>query len=459
MVRPRRFAIAGPACDAADVQPVLEVAEFAVRRERGFGVGLPTLVLAPGEVAALYGPSGCGKTSVQRALFGLLDPAAEATGTVRFRGRDLRHLVAAERRRLLREEIAFVVQGARAALDPLQTIDTQLAEAARSSPDERVRAMHELGVGDPERVLASRPHELAGGEAQRVLLAIAFLRRPALVVADEPSADLDGTSRRELARHLRTLLQRGSAVLLATHDHSLIEQLGALVYACHAGRFVPGEFDAMPWPVAAVPPLGADVVLAGRSIVARAGGRELLAGVDLELRTGETVVLLGDSGAGKSTLARILAGHLRPVAGTVRRPSRRTAVQLVCQDAFGSLTPRRSLGALVAETGSRGAPVTELLAALRLPAHVLERSREALSGGECRRAAVLRALLVDPDVLVLDEPTNGLDRRSAAALLEAVAARQQHRGLAVLVVTHDDDLARRTGARVLRLEGGRLCVT
>ncbi|MCA8965566.1 MAG: ATP-binding cassette domain-containing protein, partial [Planctomycetes bacterium] len=188
------------------MQPVLEVAEFTVRRAPSWSVTLPQLVLAPGEVAALYGPSGGGKTSLQRALLGLQDRGASAAGIVRFGGRDWPHLAADERRRLLREQVAFLVQGARAALDPLATVAAQVATATGAAPDAVRQVLHELGVESPERVAASHPHELAGGEAQRVLLATAFLRRPALVIADEPSADLDGKSRDELVRHLRTLI-------------------------------------------------------------------------------------------------------------------------------------------------------------------------------------------------------------------------------------------------------------
>ncbi len=436
--------------------PVLEVTEFTVRRAPDWSVALPSLVLASGEVAALYGPSGGGKTSLQRALFGLQDRGASAAGIVRFAGRDWHELAADERRRMLREQVAFLVQGARAALDPLATVLTQVQLATGASAEAVAQVLHELGITAPDRVASSYPHQLAGGEAQRVLLAMAFLRRPALVIADEPSADLDGKSRGELVRHLRTLITRGSAVLLATHDHALLVELHAQVFALHAGRFVPGEFDAAPWPVVAEVAVGAPA-LTGSGLTARVGGRVLFAGLDLTIASGESVALVGDSGAGKTTLARLLAGHQRPDAGHVQRPARRAAVQLVCQDAFSSLTPGRSLGSLCAETRADPARVQALVRALRLPDDVLGRTSAQLSGGECRRAALLRALVVDPQVLLLDEPSNGLDRRSSAAMLEVLLAEQQRRGMALLVVTHDLELARAVAHRILRLQGGRLC--
>lgn len=446
------------------MQPVLEVAEFCVRRGTDWSVTLPSMVLLRGEVAALYGPSGGGKTSLQRALFGLQDEGADAAGSVRFGGCAWGVLAPSERRRVLRDEVAFLVQGARAALDPLLTVAAQLTLATRAAPEAQLQALAELGVSAPQLVLQRHPHQLAGGEAQRVLLAMAFLRRPALVVADEPSADLDGKSRTELILHLRTLVQRGSAVLLATHDHHLLRELKAQVYALHAGRFVPGEFDAVSWPSAeqGSPSAAATpAVLHGRGLAARVSTRELFAGVELQLHAGETVALLGDSGAGKSTLARVLAGHVRQHAGTVQRPPRRAAVQLVCQDAFASLTPGRTLGSLCAETGAPAERVHALVRSLRLPMDALQRSREQLSGGECRRAAVVRALAVDPQVLLLDEPSNGLDRRSCAAMLELLLAEQQRRGLGLLLVTHDEELARHVAHRVLRLQDGELlpCTT
>lgn len=441
------------------MQPLLAVEGFVVQRTPGWAVELPALTLPPGRVAALYGPSGCGKTSVLHGLFGLLRGDDTTTrGTVRLLGRDFAKAPPAERTHVRRHDLAFLVQDAHAALDPLQPVGQQIAQATYRSEADAAQALADLGVRDASVLCRRLPHQISGGQAQRVLLAIAFLRAPALVVADEPSASLDGGSYAELLAHLRRLIDNGSAVLLATHDHRLLRDLGADVYAATDGRFVPGEPQELPWPV--LPDghaVGKVPVLAARGVCVAFGSRTVLDGVDFELRRGEIVAVTGESGAGKTTFARVLSGHRAPDAGTVEGPPRATAVQLCCQDATGSLTPQRSLRSLVEEAKAPFFDLDRTAAALRLDAGLPARTAARMSGGERRRATLLRALAVQPDVLVLDEPTASLDRPAAVAVLESLLALQRSRGLAIVLVTHDQDLAAAVAHRVVAVQGGKLC--
>lgn len=444
-------------CDAA-VSVLLEVEGLVVRRRSGWSVGIPRLRVDRGQVVALHGPSGIGKSTALAGLFDLTDGRdTTVDGIVRWRGDAWRDLVGPSQRRELRQQIVFLVQDAAAALDPLLPIGRQIVQASGSDAARVVAMLTGLGVADGEALCRRLPHEVSGGEAQRALLAIAFLRQPALVVADEPSASLDAKAQGELRAQLRTLVQGGCGLLLATHDHALARDLGASVLVARDGAFVAGEVAATPWPAHGhEPDVGRVPLLAAENVRVSLRGRKVLDGIDLAVHRGEVVALVGASGAGKTTLARVLTGHRRPDAGTVRRPGRAHAVQLVPQDAFASLTPGRSLASLLAETGG-SADVGGLGSRLQLADAVLQRDATQLSGGERRRAALLRAMTVRPDVLVLDEPTASLDRDTAVAVMHTVLELQRERGMGILLITHDDELARAVAHRVVTLRGGVLC--
>jgi peptide/nickel transport system ATP-binding protein len=436
----------------------LDVTDLAVGPPGRAPLRVPRLQLACGEAAALLGPSGCGKSTVLAAMFGLLDRTGWSVGgSVAVAGEGLASLAPAAHRRVLRERMVYLPQDAAAALDPLQPVGRQIADATGASLADCAAMLTRLGVADAPALAARAPFAISGGQAQRVLLAVAFLRAPALVVADEPTASLDGGTHGELLLHLRALLAQGSALLTATHDHRLVHELPARALTLRDGAFVHGEVRDSIWPAGRTEPSGGDVVLGAQDVHVAHGERRVLAGVDFECRRGELVAIVGESGAGKTTLLRVLAGDLAPAAGRVVRPARRTAVQLLFQDAAASLTPGVPIGELLAEAHAPGFDPQAGAAAVALPFAALAQPRERLSGGEQRRAALLRALAVEPDVLLLDEPTASLDAAAALAIVQTLLRLQRTRGLAIVLVTHDHALARAVARHVLELRGGRLC--
>lgn len=438
--------------------PLFEVTGFDLRDDAQFSVALPELQLAAGGRAALFGPSGSGKSSLLAAMFGLLmRPGWHAAGRVSFRGADLANAGSGELLRLRRRELVFLMQDAHAALDPLVPVGRQVAEAAAVDREAVLAMWRRLGLGEVDELWARHPHRISGGQAQRVALSIAFLRRPALVIADEPSASLDGGSYAELLAQLRELVAAGSALLLATHDQRLLRDLDADVYVHTERAFVRAAVREAPWPARPRADFGTAALVSMRGVHLAYGARTVLDRVDLELRRGEVVAVLGESGAGKTTLLRVLAGHLAPDGGEVERPPRRVAVQLVCQDAYGSLTPGRRLDSLLAEARAPFFDPAAGADSVQLPEVVLQRTAARMSGGERRRAALLRALAVQPDVLLLDEPTASLDRAAATHVIERLLVLQRSRALALLLVTHDEELAAAVAHRVLRMQGGRLC--
>lgn len=433
--------------------PILEVEDLQVRRG-AFRVALPRLVLGKGEVAVLLGPSGCGKTTLLLALVGLIREGV--SGRVELLGRGIPDPESGAGRRLLFEDVAVVIQDPLAALDPLATVGDQIAAAAGQGLDACASALGELGVEQPRDTLARLPHQLSVGQAQRCLLAVALLRKPVLLIADEPSASLDGASLQQLGRLLKLLRDRtGTALLLASHDHRLARELDAAPYEWRDGELVAAELERSPWPASnSGPGEERQVVLAARALRHSYGGPWILDGIDLELHQGEVVALVGESGSGKSTLARILAGHLVPRSGTVQRPPRRSAVQMLFQDAYGSLTPGRSLAAMLAETAAPGFDLDAWCGHLDLDTMDLQRPGSALSGGQRRRAALLRSLSVRPEVLILDEPTASLDRDTAIAVTKTLMNVQSIGSLAMLWITHDEEWAAASAHRTLHLQDG-----
>lgn len=437
---------------------LLQVSDYTLKGTGGCTVRLPQLQLPPGGVAALYGPSGCGKTSMLVSMFGLLERRGwSGSGAVRFGSVDLVAKDPGDLQELRRSRMAFLMQDAHNALDPLVRVGEQVQAATGKGRDDVEAVLSRLGVEDAAALCERQPHRISGGQAQRVLLSIAFLRQPALVIADEPSASLDGGSYAELVGHLRELIDAGSALMMATHDHRLLRDLDAEVYALHGDTFERAEPDQEPWPARPSEDVGAVAVLEASGVRVCYGSRAVLDDVDFVLRRGEIVALLGESGAGKTTLMRVLAGHRRPDRGVVDGPPRRAAVQLVCQDAFASLTPRRTLRSLLGEAHASGFDAAAGASSVRLPVDVLDRTSASMSGGERRRAGLLRAIAVQPDVLLLDEPTASLDRGSAVTVIENLLAMRRSRALALVVATHDESLAEAIAHRRLILKEGRLC--
>ncbi|MGX5187637.1 dipeptide ABC transporter ATP-binding protein [Streptomyces avermitilis] len=495
--------------------PVLEVARLNVDFDGRPAVRDVSLSLARGEVLGLVGESGSGKSATALAVLGLLPDNATVRGSVRLDGQELIGAGERELTRIRGSRVAMVFQDPLSAFTPVHRVGDQIAEAVRahqgvSRERARERATELLDlVGIPASRVRAFPHEFSGGMRQRAMIAMAMANEPDVILADEPTTALDVTIQAQVLDVLRTAQREtGAAVLLVSHDLGVIAGTADRVAVMYEGEVVesgtavevfgrprepytrkllgavPRLDDARPRaelpysePVLKVRGLTKTFpLLKGSAFKRRVGSVYAVDGVDLDIRRGETLALVGESGSGKSTTLFELLELAAPEGGSVelfgqRLGSLRKAeskalrrrVQIVFQDPMASLDPRMPVGDIIAEplrtqgsdraTAARRVP--ELLTRVGLdPAHA-ERFPHEFSGGQRQRIGIARALSVEPELLVLDEPVSALDVSVQAGVLDLLDRLKAELGLAYLFVSHDLSVVRHIADRVSVVYLGR----
>ncbi|KPH97794.1 oligopeptide/dipeptide ABC transporter, ATPase subunit [Actinobacteria bacterium OK074] len=496
--------------------PLLQVTGLDVEFGGRPAVRGVSLTLDRGEVLGLVGESGSGKSVTALAVLGLLPAGAVVRGSVRLDGQELLGAPERELTRIRGSRVAMVFQDPLSAFTPVYRIGDQIAEAVRAHRDlsrEQAgrRAVELLDlVGIPEPALRARafPHEFSGGMRQRAMIAMAMADDPDVILADEPTTALDVTIQAQVLDVLRTAQREtGAALVLVSHDLGVIAGTADRVAVMHEGRVVESgtavdvfERPQQPYTrqlLAAVPRIDAqrppqpppgEPVLTVRGLTKtfplrqggafrrRTGSVYAVDGVDLDLRSGETLALVGESGSGKSTTLFELLELARPEGGSVelfgqrlgsldkrQTNALRRRVQIVFQDPMASLDPRMPVGDIVAEPlRTQGADraavarrVPELLARVGLDPTHADRFPHEFSGGQRQRVGIARALSVEPELLVLDEPVSALDVSVQAGVLDLLQRLKEELGLAYLFVSHDLSVVRNIADRVSVVYLGR----
>ncbi|WP_439496053.1 ABC transporter ATP-binding protein [Bosea sp. (in: a-proteobacteria)] len=455
-----------------------------------------TLSVAANEILCIVGESGSGKSMTANAIMRLL-PGGVAIdgGRVLFEGRDLAAISEAEMRKVRGAGIAMIFQEPMTALNPLRTIGDQIGEMFEihaELPADEVKArvlglLEEVRIPEPALAAKAYPHELSGGQRQRAMIAMALALDPKVLIADEPTTALDVTTQAQILELIRDLQKRkGTAVLFITHDFGVVAEIADRVAVMSQGRVVEAgaASDVLEHPqhaytrqlIAAVPPLKAPpprplspepiLTIDHVSKTYRTGGflgrgqrvTHAVKDVSLVLPKGGTLGIVGESGSGKSTLARCLVRLIDPESGEIRLNGRDLAcltreemraetrhIQMVFQDPFASLNPRRKAGELVAQgLVVHGMPRAQALARARelftlvgLDPASTDRYPHEFSGGQRQRIGLARALALEPDVLVADEPVSALDVSVQAQVLKLLAELRQRLGLSIVFITHD----------------------
>ena len=490
--------------------------------ERALAVENLSIDLAPGETLCIVGESGSGKSLTARALMGLL-PAPHvkvSQGMIDFCGEDLTKVSERRLREIRGSEISMVFQEPMTALNPVMTIGSQIDEIFRfhanmSSQQRRQSAIELLAnvqLPDPKQIVSAYPHEISGGQRQRAMIAMALALEPKILIADEPTTALDVTTQAQILKLISDMQAvHKTGVLFITHDFGVVADIADRVAVMQYGQIVEtGSVDKVlnhpehPYTqalIASVPSLtpraararSDDVVLETQELHKTFGGGKSFFGlgppnrivhavndVTVELRRGETLGIVGESGSGKSTLARCMIRlldsdsgkimidgvNLRPLNRAEMRPWR-AKIQMVFQDPFASLNPRIKVGQIIAQgpivQGSSRAEAEararELLGIVGLDERAFNRYPHEFSGGQRQRIGIARALALNPEILVADEPVSALDVSIQAQILKLLDEIRERMNLSMLFITHDLRVAAQVCDRLAVMRYGEIVET
>ena len=415
-----------------------------------------------GECVALIGPSGCGKTTIANAILRLQNHT-KMEGHIFFHNQDLVALSEEQLRPLRGDKIAMIFQEPMTSLNPLQTIMSQILEALKlhhNTPTKHhVKELLELVDLIPTRRIAhSYPHQLSGGQRQRAMIAMALAGNPQLLIADEPTTALDSQTQRQIVALLKRLQHDlNLAILFISHDIEVVQSIANRVYVMQHGRIISTK---APKPTQLMPPdkstLTAQTVLTVQNLNIQYGDLEVVKNFNMTLHAGETIGLIGPSGSGKSSIGLALT-RLIDATGSVLLNGQnfltlkgnalkhaRASIQMVFQDPFSSLNPRWTIkdiimeGAKIHHLDHMADRLHQILSQVHLSPEILSRYPHELSGGQRVRVALARALILKPQVLILDEITTALDIHTQAHIVALLKQLQAEHHLAYLFISHDE---------------------
>ena len=490
--------------DDGSLTPIVKGVSFNVKR---------------GEVVALIGESGSGKTTIALSALGYTKPGLEFTsGEVRLHGQNVISMPSEQKRLMRGQKVAYLAQSAAATFNPALTIGEQVTESPvlhgqlnqEEANQRAIELYRALELPDPEILGKRFPHQVSGGQLQRLMAAMALCGKPDLLVLDEPTTALDVTTQIEVLKAFKSVIkQEGTSAIYVTHDLSVVAQIADDIVVLYAGEVQehgsaeqvvnkPGHdytrrlMNAVRPPPAAgqgeemtgehereVPALEVRKLSAGygKKINAVPAIR-VLKDVNIAIERGHTVGVIGESGCGKSTLARVMSGLLPSSHGEVlldgeslkpdlknRKRSELQKVQFVFQMADTALNPRQRIDQILGRPlefyiglkgGGKRKRIAELLEMVELPQDFAGRYPDELSGGQKQRINLARALAAAPEVLLCDEVISALDSIVGANVIELLKRLRKKTGVSFVFISHDLSTVASFADEIVVLYAGRV---
>jgi peptide/nickel transport system ATP-binding protein len=505
-------------------EKLFEVKDLRISATNDDGVEIPIVKgvsfdIHKGEVVALIGESGSGKTTISLASLAYTKPGLHfAGGEALLYGEDVLTMPPLKQRSLRGSNVAYLAQSAAATFNPAITIGEQVTESAvlhgvLSQKDATTRAVelyHALELPDADRIGFRYPHQVSGGQLQRLMAAMALCGKPDLLVLDEPTTALDVTTQIEVLKAFKKVIrEQNSAAIYVTHDLAVVAQVADHIVVLYSGEVMEqGSVDQIinhpthaytkrlmaavrPKPVAG---MGSAVGtehdrdvdnIEVKNMTAGYGGIEdgepkitILRDINLSVKNSHVVGVIGESGCGKSTLARVMAGMLPPARGDIildgeklegslldRDLDELQKVQFVFQMADTALNPKQVIGDIIGRPlefyhGLKGkekhAKVAEILEMVELPVEFASRYPMELSGGQKQRINMARSLAANPEVMLCDEVTSALDSIVGANVIKLLTDLRDKTGVSFVFISHDLSTVASFADEIVVLYAGRI---